>query len=72
MKSWPASEARAKFCELIRCTLKEGPQVITRKGEEKVVLVSIHDWWYLNESEKSRRSQPSPSNLFKRADQRRS
>jgi antitoxin Phd len=44
VKSWKAREARAKFSELVREALKDGPQVITRNGKEKVVVVSLEQW----------------------------
>ena len=34
-------EAKQKFSELIRKTLSEGPQTVSRHGEEVVVLLSI-------------------------------
>jgi len=37
--SWQVQQAKQRFSELIRRTLEEGPQVVTRHGEEVVVLV---------------------------------
>jgi prevent-host-death family protein len=37
-------DAKAKFCELLRETEKQGSQVITRRGKEMVVFVSIEEW----------------------------
>ena len=36
--SWQLQEAKQKFSELVRRTLEEGPQVVTRHGEEVVVV----------------------------------
>ena len=37
--SWQLQEAKQRFSELVRRTLEEGPQVVTRHGEEVVVVV---------------------------------
>jgi antitoxin Phd len=37
--SWQLQEAKQKFSELVRRTLEEGPQVVTKHGEEVVVVV---------------------------------
>lgn len=38
--SWQVQEAKQKLSQVIRQALEEGPQVITRHGEEVVVMVS--------------------------------
>ena len=38
--SWQLQEAKQKFSELVRKAEQEGPQVVTRHGEEVAVLVS--------------------------------
>jgi len=37
--SWQLQEAKQKFSELVRRALEEGPQVVTKHGEEVVVVV---------------------------------
>ena len=37
---WQLQEAKQKFSELVRRALEDGPQVVTRHGEEVVVMVS--------------------------------
>jgi antitoxin Phd len=37
--SWQLQEAKQRFSELVRRTLEEGPQVVTRHSEEVVVVV---------------------------------
>lgn len=37
-------EARARFRELLEASLTEGPQIVTRRGVESVVLMSIDQW----------------------------
>ena len=44
MSSWPLQDAKARLSELVDTTLKKGPQVITRRGVETVVMVSIDEW----------------------------
>jgi prevent-host-death family protein len=41
---WQVQEAKQRFSELIRRTLDEGPQVVTRHGEEVVVVVSVEEY----------------------------
>lgn len=42
--SWQLQEAKQKFSELVRRTLEEGPQVVTKHGEEVVVVVSVEEF----------------------------
>ena len=42
--SWQLQEAKQRFSELVRRTLEEGPQVVTRHGEEVVVVVSAEEF----------------------------
>jgi prevent-host-death family protein len=32
MRSWQVQEAKARFSELLEASLKEGPQVVTKRG----------------------------------------
>ncbi len=42
--TWTVAEAKAKFSEVVQKAEKEGPQRITRRGEDAVVIVSKKDW----------------------------
>ncbi len=42
--TWAVAEAKARFSEVIQRALSEGPQTITRKGRETVVVVSVEEW----------------------------
>lgn len=42
--SWQLQEAKQRFSELVRRTLEEGPQVVTRHGEEVVVVVPVEEY----------------------------
>lgn len=44
MKVWPVQDAKAKFSELLATCLREGPQMVTRRGDETAVLVPIAEW----------------------------
>ena len=44
MKSWSVQNAKARFSELLETCLREGPQLVTRRGSEAAVLVSIQEW----------------------------
>jgi antitoxin Phd len=48
--AWQLQEAKARFSEFLDQTLKKGPQVVTRRGVETAVLVSIDEWRRLNGS----------------------
>lgn len=41
MKAWQLQEAKAKFSEVVEAAIREGPQTVTRRGEDAVVIVSI-------------------------------
>jgi prevent-host-death family protein len=43
-KSWPVQDAKARFSELLDACVTEGPQIVTRRGEETAVLVSRAEW----------------------------
>lgn len=40
MKAWQLQEAKAKFSEVVDAALHEGPQAVTRRGEDAVVILS--------------------------------
>ena len=42
--SWQLQEAKQRFSELVRRTLEEGPQVVSRHGEEVVVVVPAEEF----------------------------
>ncbi len=41
---WQIQEAKQRFSEMIRAVTNEGPQVITRHGEDVAVVVAIGDY----------------------------
>ena len=42
--AWQVQEAKQRFSELVRRTLEEGPQVVTKHGEEVVVVVPAEEF----------------------------
>lgn len=53
---WQLQTAKAKFSELIRCALAEGPQYVTRQGKETVVILPAEDFEKLIERSRQPRS----------------
>jgi len=47
--SWQLQEAKQRFSELVRRTLEEGPQVVTRHGEEVVVVIPAEEYRRMGE-----------------------
>lgn len=45
---WQLQEAKQKFSELVRRAMKEGPQTVTRHGEEAVIVISASEFRRLN------------------------
>lgn len=41
---WQVQEAKARFSEMLESTLSDGPQLVTKRGVEAAVLVSIGEW----------------------------
>jgi antitoxin Phd len=44
MRTWQLQEAKSRFSEVVDLTLKEGPQLVTRRGEEVVVILSVNEY----------------------------
>ncbi len=42
--TWQLQDAKARFSELIDATLRDGPQIVTRRGVETAVVVPIEEW----------------------------
>ena len=41
---WAVADAKARLSEVIDRALADGPQTITRRGRETVVVVSAEEW----------------------------
>ncbi len=44
MTKWQVNEAKGRFSELIERAQTEGPQVITRHGKDRAILLSVEDY----------------------------
>jgi len=42
--AWQVYDAKARFSEFLDASLKQGPQIITKRGVEAAVLISIDEW----------------------------
>jgi len=42
--NWQIQTAKARFSELVECTVKEGPQTVTRHGKPVAVMVSAEEY----------------------------
>ncbi len=59
MTSWSVQDAKARFSELLDKCLKEGPQLVTKRGAEAAMLVPVAEWRRLR-----RLAQPSLKELL--------
>jgi antitoxin Phd len=50
MRSWAVQDAKARFSELLETSLREGPQIVTRRGAEVAVLVPANEWKRMQKS----------------------
>jgi prevent-host-death family protein len=44
MYSWKLQDAKARFSEVVERALHDGPQIVTRHGENAVVIVAYRDF----------------------------
>jgi antitoxin Phd len=50
MRNWPVQDAKARFSEMLETCLKEGPQLVTKRGAKAAVLVPMQDWQRLQQA----------------------
>jgi prevent-host-death family protein len=48
--SWQIQDAKQRFSEMIRAVVHDGPQIITRHGEEVAVVVDVAEYRRLTRS----------------------
>ncbi len=41
---WAVQDAKARFSELLDVTIADGPQIVTKRGVETVVVLPIDQW----------------------------
>ena len=44
LASWPVQDAKARFSELLDTCIQQGPQIVTKRGEQAAVLVPMSEW----------------------------
>ena len=44
MHTWQLQEAKSRFSEIVDRSLTEGPQMVTRRGEEAVVILAADEY----------------------------
>ena len=47
MAEWQVQEAKQRFSELIRTAQIDGPQIVTRHGEQIAVVIEISEYRHL-------------------------
>jgi antitoxin Phd len=50
MQAWPVQDAKARFSELLESCIKNGPQLVTKRGADAAVLVPVKEWKRLQQS----------------------
>lgn len=58
-KKWQVQDAKARFSEFLDASLREGPQIMTKRGVEAAVLVPIEQWRRLEKMTK-----PNPKDML--------
>jgi antitoxin Phd len=59
VQTWPVQDAKARFSELLDTCLRDGPQAVSRRGQEQAVLVPMAEWVRL-----TRQNQPGVKDLL--------
>ena len=44
MRRWQLQEAKARFSAFLKASLAEGPQIVTKHGQDRAVLIRIELW----------------------------
>jgi prevent-host-death family protein len=52
LKTWAVQDAKARFSELLEACMHDGPQMVTKRGEERAVLIPVAEWRRLTESKR--------------------
>lgn len=49
-KVWQLQEAKAKFSELVENAIIDGPQYVTKRGKNAIVILSIEEFMKMKKS----------------------
>lgn len=44
MVGWALQDAKGRFSELVDCARSKGPQLVTRRGKEAVVVIAVEQF----------------------------
>ncbi|MCP5365355.1 MAG: type II toxin-antitoxin system Phd/YefM family antitoxin [Hyphomicrobiales bacterium] len=44
LRRWPVQDAKARFSEILEASVRDGPQIVTKRGAETAVLLGIDEW----------------------------
>ena len=50
MRAWPVQDAKARFSEMLETCLREGLQLVTKRGADAAVLIPVTDWQRLKDA----------------------
>jgi antitoxin Phd len=50
---WALQDAKNRFSELVDHALQQGPQLVTRRGKEMVVVLSVQEFHKLTRAQES-------------------
>lgn len=42
--TWPVQDAKARFSELLKASIEDGPQIVTKRGVQTAIVVRIDEW----------------------------
>ena len=51
-RTWQVQDAKARFSAFLEASLRDGPQIVTRRGVAAAVLVPIDEWRRLQRTAK--------------------
>ena len=52
MQTWQLQDAKARFSELLDTAKEKGPQVVTRRGVEEAVILSVEEFHRMQRSQR--------------------
>ena len=51
-KAWQLQEAKNRLSEVVDKAISQGPQIVSRRGKEAVIILSIEDYRKMNKTQK--------------------
>lgn len=50
---WAVQDAKAKFSEFLNACIQHGPQIVTKRGSQTAVLITVDEWIALKSQTKN-------------------